>query len=361
VYLADYCRWLADAEFRGHAPLYEAVARGLAGDTELLERLAPLAEPKFVPVLLNAAVHDLVLREPDQPLATIYRTGTGDPWPPYRALVRDRFDELAEMVGTRVIQTNEVGRSAAVRPALEAVSTRAGRPLALVELGPSAGLNLLADRYAVTYVDAATDPPTQTSVGPPGSPVQLRCELIGPARPPPPAGELVVAWRAGIDRRPVDARDTDARRWLRACLWPGQRERAARLDAALAIARAEPPDLRSGDAVATLPEVLAEAPAHGEAALVVLATWVLAYLADDERAALADVLTGAGRPVWFVTAEYPGVAPWVPAPSRPTSAGAGTGATLVGLALWDGGLVEAQPLAWMQAHGTWLDWLGDPS
>lgn len=53
-YLADYCRWLADAEMRGHEPIYERIVRALADDPELLDRLAPLAEPKFVPVLLNA-------------------------------------------------------------------------------------------------------------------------------------------------------------------------------------------------------------------------------------------------------------------------------------------------------------------
>lgn len=354
-YLADYYRWLADAEFHDHEPLYERVAHAMAEEPALLDRLAPLAEPKFVPVLVNAAVHDLVLREPDQPLAAVYRTGDGDPWPAYRALLVERFDELAELVRHRSIQTNEVGRTTAVVPALAEVHRATGHPLALVELGPSAGLNLVPDRYAVTYRDPGGRPVGR--VGPAGSPVQLTCALVGatPAlgdRPPP------IAWRAGLDRRPIDVRDPDARRWLQACLWPSARDRAERLEAALSLAVHDPPDLRTGDAVADLPALLAEVPTGLQ--VVVVATWVLAYLDDDDRHRLAAVLAGAGRPVAMITGEYPGVAPWIPDAPRPPNAPVGTGATLVGLGRWDGDATEARALGWMQAHGRWLDWF-DPT
>lgn len=350
-YLADYYRWLADAEFRDHDPLYERVARAMADEPALLDRLAPLAEPKFVPVLVNAAVHDLVLREPDQPLAAVYRAGEGDPWPAYRALLVERFDELADLVRHRSIQTNEVGRVAALLPALAEVHRGAGRPLALVELGPSAGLNLLLDRYGVTYRDRSGR--ALRTVGPATSPVQLDCDLLGET-PALGATAPPIAWRVGLDRRPIDVRDPAARRWLQACLWPSARDRGRRLEAALSIAVDDPPDVRAGDAVAGLADLLGEAPPTLQ--VVVAATWVLAYLDDDQRRSLAEVLAGAGRPVAMVTGEYPGVAPWVPDPPRPPHAAAGTGATLVGLGRWDRGAVDARALAWMQAHGRWLDW-----
>jgi len=122
------------------------------------------------------------------------------------------------------------------------------------------------------------------------------------------------------------------------------------------VAATAPPDLRAGDAVDDLPALLAEVPA--DLPVVVTATWVLAYLPAERRAALEDVLRSAGRPVAMITGDYPGVVPWVPDPPRAVAAPAGTGATLVGLGRWDDGVrTEARPLAWMHAHGRWLDWL----
>ncbi|HWP65341.1 MAG TPA: DUF2332 family protein, partial [Candidatus Limnocylindria bacterium] len=149
---ARFLRVWADSELRGYCPLYDAIARALADDTALLERLVDVApREKIVPVLLFAAVKSLVDVEPASPLARIYAGEPGDPWPPFRAVLETRFDEIAHLLRTRRTQTNEVGRASALLPALGVIARRAGRPLALIEIGPSAGLNLLLDRFAYDY------------------------------------------------------------------------------------------------------------------------------------------------------------------------------------------------------------------
>lgn len=359
---------LADTELAGYSPLYERIARGLATDDELLARLAPLGHPGRLPVLLLAAVHDQVLADPDQALAAIYRGDAdqgapgdpgdpGDPWPPFRALLHERFDEVAATMAARTVQTNEVGRVTALLPALAVAAAEVGSPLGLVEIGPSAGLNLLLDRYAYRYL--GPDGAERARWGDPASPVQLSCTLVGPGEPPVEDGPPTIASRQGIDLAPVDVRDPRERRWLQACVWPDVPDRADRLAAALAVAAADPPVLVRGDALDLLTPVVDALPAG--VVPCVVSTWALAYLTEDGRQAVHDQLglLGRHRDLALVTAEYPHVTPWVPAPTRPAAGGVHErGATLVGLATWRAGVEHVRPLAWMQAHGRWLDWLG---
>jgi hypothetical protein len=379
--LADLYRHLAAAELAGYCDLYARIAAAAADDRELLTVAHALAPaPKVVPVLLFAAVHDLLLREPGHELAEIYRTGVGDPWPPFRSLVLTRTADLAETMAARSIQTNEVGRCVPLAAALTAVHRATGRPLALVEVGASAGLNLLLDRYAHRLGEA---PP----LGDPGSPVDLTCEPRGPLRPPwgpalPPLGA-----RAGIDLNPLPATDPAARRWLEACVWPRVPDRPERLRAALAIAAADPPDLRRGDGLALVEPVVDElaglrgpnaesalrgpnaesglrgpnAEPGGDTVVCVLFSWALAYLDAEGRQRMEEHLDALGRrhDLVCVSAEYPGIAPWVERPTRPPAGPEGQGATLLGLARWRAGRRETRPLAWIQAHGRWIDWLDE--
>lgn len=353
--LAELLRGWADLELVGYAPLYDRLARALADERDLLARITTVApRERLVPILFFAAVHHLLLGDPGHPLARLYRSGDGsghgDPWPLFRALVLDRFDELAALVATRTIQTNEVGRASAVFPALGIVARTSAAPLALVEIGASAGLNLNLDRFAYDY--------DGTPAGDPDSAVRLSCRLLGPHRPPLPAEPLPIDSRVGIDVAPVDARSDDACRWLEACIWPGTTARAARLRAAVALARQSPQPLLAGDAIALLPEVLASLPPDVTPCIV--STWVLPYLAVDARAALAGAAAAASRTreVAWVTLEYAGVPPWLPAPppSPPKEPGA---MNLLSITTWRDGAATVRTLAWAHSHGAWLAWL-DP-
>jgi hypothetical protein len=350
--LARQCRGFADTEGKGYSALYEHLSRQIAGDEEMLAWLTRAADPLRVPVNLFAAVHYLVGREPESELARRYAGEPGDAWPAFRRFFDDHAAEIGELMATRTIQTNEVGRSAVLVPALWHTASRfAGRPIALIEVGPSAGLNLLLDRYCVAYSDGRV-------TGDPSSEVSLRCEVVGVSPPLPDGSGIPIASRAGIDLAPVDVRDPDSVAWLEACIWPDVPGRLERFRAAARLAAADPPELLRGDALELLPTVIDRVP-PGQVP-VVFATWALAYFSRDGRAALrselADVATR--RDVALVTAEYPQVTPWLPEP--PTPPPTGKAATLLATTTWNDGTELARPLAWTHAHGQWLDWFEEP-
>jgi hypothetical protein len=353
--------YLADRDFHGYSPLYEQLARQIAHDDAIPALVTKGCRQRHAPVLFFACVHDIVLREPGSELAGIYRASVNgsdstptEAWEVFRAFTLDHADELDELLRTRQIQTNEVGRSAALIPALSVVAQRFDQPLALIEIGTSAGLNLLFDRYHIDY-----DP--VGAVGPTDSPVRLRCAVRGTRRPPVLDGAPELVWRVGIDRSPVDVRDADATRWLRACIWPDTSGRADRFEAAVALARTDPPELWEGDALGLIEEAVAAVPDGAVPCL--LSTWVLAYLNGRERAELHRLVGAIGhrRRLAYATAEYEVMVPWLsPASRRPAITG-GELPTRLGLGLWDCGPVEERSLGWMHAHASWLEWLDDAS
>src|SRR5205085_2794304 len=104
----------------------------------------------------------------------------------------------------RSTQTNEVGRLATLVPAFAAV---ASGPIALIEAGASAGLNLFPDRYSYSWGDGTI-----------GSGPLLTASARGPV--PLPVAVPTVAWRVGVDLHPLDVADDDAMRWLSFLVWP---------------------------------------------------------------------------------------------------------------------------------------------
>lgn len=355
--LADFYRYLAAAELDGYCDLYAGLARSIADDEVMLERIAAMASAaKVLPILVFAAVHHLLLDDPDAPLAAIYRGEPGapsDPWPLFRDLVGTRAAEVSDLVARRTIQTNEVGRASVLLPAFTSVHRSFGRPLSLIELGPSAGLNLAFDRFGYTYDDGVR-------IGDATAAVQLRCEVRGPVAPPRAGAPPPVRSRLGIDLAPLDVTDPDDCRWLEACIWPQLTDRSHRLRAAIDLARADPPDLRRGNALDGLAQLVRSS--DPDTVVCVFATWVLAYFSHAERAQLGELLEelGAERPLAFVTSEYPGIAPGIDRPSLEASGDGSAGASLVGLLRWSDGRRDGGPVAWCHAHGRWLEWL-DPT
>jgi hypothetical protein len=161
-----------------------------------------------------------------------------------------------------------------------------------------------------------------------------------------------VVGRIGIDLAPVDISDEADARWLRACLWPDQPERAERLDAAKRLSAMHPATLLAGDALEVLPHAFALVPPG--AVPVVVTTWALAYFSLEDRLRFLRRLDeyGATRPLAWVSAEGVGIAPAVPTLGDSRL----SGHSVVGLAVFDGADLRVNAIARCHPHGQWLEW-----
>jgi hypothetical protein len=200
--------------------------------------------------------------------------------------LEDHREFLTKFVSEQNVQTNEVLRSWILAPLFLRIAQRTGAEvLDLVDLGCSAGLNLVWDRYRHIY---------QAGEWGPGDALLT---LSSEERKPVP-GELLelrprVRGRIGIDRNPIDVTTDEGARLLKCFVWAGQETRLERLDRAIEALRADPPELTRGDMVEVLPEVLA---GRGKDALtVVFATASLGYLPDEGVARVRGSLDEAGK------------------------------------------------------------------
>lgn len=343
--LARHFRALG-SEHRNRSPLHAHLCASVASEPDIVEILRAAPEEQQLPVLLMAAVHSVVLAEPDIELAAFYPTvaddpRADDPFPAFRRFCRDRGDDLRDIVARRRVQTNEVGRSAIFLPALASLASQVG-PLSLVDVGTSAGLNLQLDRFEYHYRPGG-------DVGGPSS-VVLTSETNG--RVPVPAGFPAISSRLGIDRSPIDPTDRDDARWLMACVWPDQHDRFARMRGALALARRYPVEIRTAGAVDGVGRAVADVAAAGHP--VVLNSWVLNYLSAEERAdylAALDTI-GTRRDLTWLYAEAPALCSGIPFGRF----GDDPHETCLTLTTWRSGDRSTRHLALAHPHGYWLRW-----
>ncbi len=366
--LSDHFRGFAAVAERDGGRTYPAICRGVADDDEVLSILDRASPPQRRPLILLAAVHFLLLSGVEHPLAAHYDTvaavrGHSDPSPAdpdptaaFTDFCRAHRTAVEELVATRTTQTNEVGRCTGLLPGLCHVARSYGAdvPLSLLDLGTSAGLNLLFDDYAYTYRSAGDG--TTLRAGEPGSSVALECEARDDLTLLPALAPLHVAERVGLDLSPIDPRADDEALWLQACQWPDNPVRFGRLRAALANVRASdhPPRLERGDMVVDLARVADSIP--GTNPLVVFHSWVAAYLDEAEQRALADAVRSLDgvRPVHHLYCESPFETPGLPTPPSPVRReGPDLATTLVHLG--PGG-AAAQRLADTHPHGYWIRW-----
>ncbi|MCC5947474.1 MAG: DUF2332 domain-containing protein [Nitriliruptoraceae bacterium] len=351
------------------SPRYEAIAEAMAREPDAAAILAHAPLPQRRATLLFAAVHDLVLRGRAPRLAAWYPTAGGAVEPDdglvaaFLDVLADHRDAIVARLEHRATQTNEPGRTVAMRAGLAWLAAGGDRPLALVEVGTSAGLLLHLDRYRHELVPV--DPEARCELrsdddlpavadAAEGSAVQRwRTGVVGQA---PPMVLPPVARRIGIDAAPLDVADADDRAWLRACVWPEHTDRLARLDAALALATEhDDVELVTGDLQHRLaPTVAAIAP---EMQVVVLHSATLAYLSPPQRAAFESTLEqlGRDRPVWRLGLEGHFLTPFDrlarerlgPPPNDEPG-------FLIAASRFDGDRRDDAVLGRLQSHGRWL-------
>ncbi|MDY0910840.1 DUF2332 domain-containing protein [Microbacterium sp. CFBP9034] len=314
-----YDRFARD-EAPGRSALYADWASGVAGSVAVAGILARIPETRRQPPLVFAVTR--LLGAPEAPFAV------------WSAWLLAHADEVVAEASRRSLQTNEPQRCAALLPAL---STVAG-PIALLELGASAGLCLYPDRYSYRFGGGRDLDPADGE-----SRVVLECDLVGD----PPLRMPEIVWRAGIDLAPLDAADPNDRRFLTALVWPGEAGRAARIDAALDIVAADPPLLIAGDASDPAVVHSAAARAPRDATLVVTTPGVLPHIPREGRERLLGALRELDA-VW-ISIDPPGLhRAWRPPVDEAT---------------WGGFVLgrDGVPLAAVDPLGASVEWRAGPS
>jgi hypothetical protein len=348
----DAGEWLdfADHVYGSQTPLNAALAHCVAADSDLLRLVNRFPAHPRQPLIVLAAVQYLVMGGAAHPIAELYKKPLAPPPLPIAGELLSDFcrafePQLREVIGRRFIQTNEPARASALGIGIALAAASIGEPVALIDAGASGGLNLAFDRYHLDFGNAG-------SLGSLGSPARLRCTIRNRSRLPVDRLPSVTR-RLGIDRAPLDLRDEPSRRWLLALAWPGT-ERQSTLRKVIDLVLADPPVVRRGDMVTDLEAALAEMRPDPT---VVVTSWSFSYLRPAARARFEAILAAAGRdrPVAWVCCDNVGTAdrftsPVPPPRDQPV-------ASVMGVAVFDRDRVDTRVLAYVDAYGSWIDWI----
>lgn len=337
----EHLRWQAEACARLGSPLYAELLSRAAGDVEAGGPVArvlgdrPATNASVLGLRLLGSVHRLVLQGEAPDLARAYPSAGGDAdpeaaWPALTALIEQRFEAVDAGI-ERPVQTNEVGRAAALVGGFLEVARSTGLPLRCFEVGASAGLNLQWDRFLYESRGATW--------GRPDSPVRLCSYNSDRALPFDVAASVVD--RAGCDAAPLDPATEDGRLTLLSYVWPDQVHRIRLLRSALALAAEHPVTVERADAADWTTERWHPEPGT---ATILFHSIVMQYLPDDRRAAFKALVRARGP-------EATSDAPLAWLRLEP----AGDEAALR-LTLWPGGTDVT--LAWSGFHGQNVRWLG---
>lgn len=311
-------KWFAKNEAEGQSQLWAELASRIADDRELLQFLAKLPPSKRQPNLFLASYRSLF--------------GTPADWMTFRSTTLSEPNRVATRMLERSTQTNEPGRCAVLLPILATLP----QPFALIEVGASAGLCLLLDKYGYDYGRRQLAPLNQR-----GAPTFV-CDAS--PNTPIPDNLPEVAWRIGMDLNPLNVMDLEQMRWLETLVWPGQEARQKRLQKAVVVARQDPPRVIRGDISTDLKVLMKRVPIG--LTTVIFHSAVLNYLpAQEDRDKFADEASTLAD--YWIANEAPMVFPQIAAKAPDSVAGS----FLLSL--------NSQPVAWTNPHGSSIRWIAE--
>lgn len=290
--ISNRFKTFADMECKGVSALYGQLARDVARDAELLDMCTNAREGQPIPNLFLGAVHYLLLQGYEHELKHFYGSMVSfpkeakDSFPYFKDFCLRNKDSIISILKSKVVQTNEVRRCGYLYPCFCLIYEKVKKPLALIEIGTSAGLQLLWDTYSYSYGTGRT-------FGNQNSNVHIKATVKGNVSPFLLADSPPVIYRTGLDLHINDLGDPDDYLWLKALIWPNHLERRELFDEAAKEVTQHSPDLVEGDGVSLLPDIASRIPE--EAAVCVFHTHVANQLPQEVKTTLLENIQMIGQ------------------------------------------------------------------
>lgn len=283
----------AETECKGSSALYEFLSLKIADDDDVLALCTEVRSGQPTPNSLFGAVHYLLLKGEDHPLKEYYPSLVKSPrkidaecFVRFKDFCNVYRDEVVAIFKSKLIQTNEVRRCAYLYPIFSYVYSKAEKPLSVIEIGTSAGLQLLWDKFSYSYG-------TGEIYGDKNSSVHLTSEIKGKNTPFVPKNPPPVASKIGIDLHISDLANAEDYLWLKSLIWPEHEERLALFESAAQCFKKEPADLIEGDGVALLTDVVETLPEH--AVICIFHTHVANQMPNNVKQELLEKVKTVGN------------------------------------------------------------------
>ena len=290
--LSEIFKRFASVECNGSCSLYEFLSYQIAEDDELLSIAEVVPKGQPVPNLFFGAVHYLLLKGRQHPLRSYYPSITEsvgemeDSFRYFKDFCLENKEDIISILKMKRVQTNEVRRCSYLYPSFNYIYELTNKPLALIEIGTSAGLQLFWDQYAYSYG-------TGEVIGNTSSNVHIQSEIKGDRKPFLSAKPAPVTMRTGVDLHIVDLSDSEEFLWLKALIWPSHHERLKLFEASGNFTKEQEVTLIEGDGVELLSKLVKEVP-H-DVTLCVFHTHVANQMPIDVRKRLFAIIKEIGQ------------------------------------------------------------------
>lgn len=285
--LSDHFKAFAAKECKGSSNLYEHLSLQISDDEELLQIAAYSRHGQPVPNLFLGAVHYLLLKGANHELRQYYASIAENPrdpsasFPCFKDFCLRHTTDIISILQTKLVQTNEVRRCAYLYPCFCYIYEKTKKPLALIEIGTSAGLQLLWDQYGYSYH-------TGEIYGSAHSELHIRSEIRGERSPFLLKHSPPVTLRIGIDLHVNDVKNAEDYLWLKSLIWPEHSERRMNLDRAVSCLKSRPPEFVEGNGVKLLTDIISRIPQ--ESIVCIFHTHVAnQFSAEDKKELIARI------------------------------------------------------------------------
>lgn len=328
----------AEIECKESSELYYQLAQKVAVDADLQEICQAEQRGQPIPNLFFASVHFLLLQGNEHPLRAYYPSIVdrakpySDAFGAFKDFCLAHRSEIEHLLQTKLVQTNEVRRCAYLYPVFSAVYDQAQKPLALIEIGTSAGLQLFWDKYAYSYG-------TERTYGNTESKLHLTTNIRSQKQPPLPDSVPPVSHRVGLDLNTIDLKNEDEKLWLKALIWPEHQERLELFEQASSYVIEGEAQFKSGDGIANLTPIATAIPT--DSAICIFHTHVANQLPVEAKERLLKAIAEIGRTrdVFHI---YNNIDD-----------------SFLHLDAIIAGVETKQTLAVTEGHGKWVEWLTD--